>query len=287
MEENRKEEPDVNPEETPAEKRKNSFETNYAKHLFARPKETPEKALATRPVDDEYNVVYRIIKDQIYAVLELELKPNQIVFVDANAVTAMDPQILFVNKLRGGLLDVLRKALGLDVLFLNQFSADQHPGYLHLSPPLPGDVCHYFLTQEKGVYLKSDNFLACQPTVKIDTNFLSMKHFYNDNQTVLLRLVGGGDLWFSTYGGLLEIPINGTLLYNPDYIVAFEDTLDYEMIKNEKLSTDKLRGDVWGGQGRLCKFSGEGRAWIQARQPNSFLNYAQSILVSLRFPRMR
>lgn len=265
----------------------NSFETNYDKHLFARPKENADKTPSTRPMDEDYNVAYRINKDQIYAVLELELKPNQIVFVNANAVTAMDSQILFVNKLRGGLLDILRKALGLETLFLNQFSANQHPGYLHLSPPLPGDVCHYFLTREKGIYLKSDNFLACQPTVKIDTNFRSMKHFYNDNQTVLLRLIGEGDLWFSTYGGLLEIPIDGSLAYNPDYIVAFEDTLDYEMKKDEKLSTDKLRGDVWGGQGRLCKFSGEGRVWVQARQPNSFLNYAQAILLSLRFPRLQ
>jgi len=287
MEENRQKSPEENSEETPEQNRQNSFETNYAKHLFARPKETSEKDGAARPIDDEYNVVYHINKDQVYAVLDLELKPNQIVFVDANAVTAMDSQILFVNKLRGGLLDILRKALGFDSLFLNQFSADQRPGHLYLSPPLPGDVCHYFLTREKGIYLKSDNFLACQPTVKIDTNFRSMKHFYNDNQTALLRLVGGGDLWFSTYGGLLEIPLEGSLLYNPDYIVAFEDTLDYEMIKNEKLSTDKLRGDVWGGQGRLCQFSGEGRVWIQARQPNSFLNYVQSILVSLRFPRLR
>jgi uncharacterized protein (TIGR00266 family) len=276
-----------NLEENREEQPQNSFETNYAKHLFARPKESQEKEGSSRPVDDEHNVTYSISKDPVYATLELELKPNQIVFVDANAVTAMDGEILFVNKLRGGLLDILRKALGIDALFLNQFSADQHPGYLHLSPPLPGDVCHYFLTREKGIYLKSDNFLACQPTVKIDTNFRSMKHFYNDGQTFLLRLVGTGDLWFSVYGGLLEIPLNGSFLYNPDYIVAFEDTLDYEMIKNEKLSTDKLRGDVWGGQGRLCKFSGEGRIWIQARQPNSFLNYAQSLLLSLRFPRIR
>ncbi|MEB3161008.1 MAG: TIGR00266 family protein [Synechocystis sp.] len=274
-------------EENQEEKQQNSFETNYAKHLFVRPKESSEKEDGSRPINDDYNVAYRITKDQVYATLDLELKPNQIVFVDANAVTAMDAEILFVNKLRGGLLEILRKALGLDALFLNQFSASQHPGYLHLSPPLPGDICHYFLTREKGIYLKSDHFLACQPTVKIDTNFRSMKHFYNDNQTFLLRLVGAGDLWFSVYGGLLEIPLNGSFLYNPDYIVAFEDTLDYEMKKSEKLSTDKLRGDGWGGQGRLCQFSGEGRVWIQARQPNSFLNYAQSILLSLRFPRIR
>ncbi|MGA1622234.1 MAG: TIGR00266 family protein [Synechocystis sp.] len=278
---------DENSQENQEENRKSSFETNYAKHLFVRPKEKSAKDTGSRPIDDDYNVVYRINKDQNYAVLELELKPTQIVFADANAVTTMDSQILFVNKLRGGLLDTLRKALGLDSLFLNQFSADQHPGYLNLAPPLPGDVCHYFLTREKGIYLKTDNFLACQPTVKIDTNFRDMKHFCNDSQTFLLRLVGAGDLWFSVYGSLVEIPLEGNVLFNPDYVVAFEDTLDYEMIKNEGLATDKLRGDVWGGRGRLCQFSGEGRIWIQARQPNSFLNFAQSILRSLRFPRLR
>lgn len=264
-----------------------SRETNYAKHLFASPKAKADSNIAFRPIDDEHNLRYSISTDEHYAVLELELKPNQIIFADANAVTAMDANVVFVNKLRGGLLDILRKALGLDVLFLNQFSAEKRPGTLTLSAALPGDVCHYFLTREKGLYLKSDSFLACQPTVRIDTNFRSMKHFYNDNQTVLLRLVGTGDLWFSIYGGLVEVPIEGSWLYNPDYIVAFEDTLDYETVKNDKFATDKLRGDVWGGQGRLCRFTGEGRIWMQARQSNSFLNYAQSILMSLRFPRLR
>lgn len=262
------------------------LEEDYTKHLFAHPKDSPDVGKYIRPIDDDFNIPYAINCHPIYSTLELILKPNQIVFVDANVVTAMDNHILFVNKLRGGLLDVLRKALGSDALFLNQFTADQSPGHLHLSPALPGDICHYFLTMEKGIYLRADNFLACQPTVKIDTNFASMKHFYNDAQSFLLRLVGEGDLWFSLYGSLLEIPVDGPILYNPDYIVAFEDTLDYEMIKQEGLSTDKLRGDVWGGRGRLCRFTGRGKLWLQARQVNSFLNYAQSILLNLRFPRL-
>lgn len=180
----------------------------------------------------------------------------------------------------------MKRAVGQDVLFLNQFTAEQGVGHLYLSPALPGDIFHYHLTQEKGLYLKSDTFLACEPTAKLDANFRGMKHFYNDHQTYLLRLVGVGDIWFSSYGGFVEIPINGEMLFNPDYIVAFEDTLDYEMIKNDKLSTDRLRAELWGDQGRLCRFSGEGQIWLQARQVNSFLNFLQSILINLRFPRL-
>ncbi len=269
------------------EEAEESYEEDYTQHLFVHPKEANDDGKESRPIDDEFNIRYAINCHPLYSTLELILKPNQIAFVNANLVTAMDGSILFVNKLRGGLLDVLRKAIGSDVLFLNQFTADQSIGHLHLSPALPGVVCHHFLTTEKGIYLRADNFMACQPTVTIDTNFASMKHFYNDTQSFLLRLVGEGDLWFSLYGGLVEIPIDGSLFYNPDYIVAFEDTLDYEIIKQEGLSTDKLRGDIWGGRGRLCRFTGQGKLWLQSRQANSFLNYAQSILLSLRFPRLR
>ncbi|MBD2654808.1 MULTISPECIES: TIGR00266 family protein [Synechocystis] len=261
------------------------LEEDYTQHLFAHPREAGADSQG-RPMDDEFNLPYSINGHALYATLELTIKPGQIVFVDANVVTTMDRYILFVNKLRGGLLDILRKALGTDALFLNQFTAEQNVGHLQLAPALPGDICHHFLTIEKGIYLRADNFLACQPTVKIDTNFASMKHFYNDSESFLLRLVGQGDLWFSLYGGLVEISIDGNLAYNPDYIVAFEDTLDYEMTKQEGLATDRLRGDVWGGKGRLCRFTGQGKIWLQARQANSFLNYIQSILLNLRFPRL-
>lgn len=63
--------------------------------------------------------------------------------------------------------------------------------------------------------------------VKIDINFVSMKYFYNDSESFLLCLVGQGDLWFSFYGGLVQVFMNGDLVYNFDYIVVFEDILDY------------------------------------------------------------
>lgn len=261
------------------------LEEDYTQHLFTHPREVGGDK-QVRPTDDEFNLPYSINGHALYSTLELTLKPGQIVFVDANVVTTMDRSVLFVNKLRGGLLDVLRKAIGIDVLFLNQFTAEQNVGHLQLAPALPGDICHHFLTIEKGIYLRADNFLACQPTVQIDTNFASMKHFYNDSESFLLRLVGQGDLWFSLYGGLVQVSMDGNLAYNPDYIVAFEDTLDYQMTKQEGLAVDRLRGDVWGGKGRLCRFTGKGKIWLQARQANSFLNYIQSILLNLRFPRL-
>ncbi len=260
---------------------------NYLENLLAQPKESKHKKnVRVRLLDQEYNIGYKIHQDELYAVLELELKPNQIVLVDANSVTTMDESTLFISKLRGGLLDVLRQTLGQDGLFLSQFTAEKSLGHLSLTPALPGDIYHYFLTSEKGIYLKSDAFLACQPTTKLDTAFSDIKYFYNDSQTYLLRLIGTGDLWFSVCGGLIEIPNTSTMVYNPDYVAAFEDTLDYTIVKKDQLSTEKLRSDVWGGQGRLCRFLGEGKIWLQARQTNSFLDFVQSFLGNLRFPRL-
>lgn len=113
------------------------LEEDYTQHLFAHPREAGGDN-QVRPTDDEFNLPYSINGHALYATLELTLKPGQIVLVDANVVTAMDRSVLFVNKLRGGLLDVLRKALGIDTLFLNQFTAEQSVGHLQLAPALPG-----------------------------------------------------------------------------------------------------------------------------------------------------
>ncbi|BFM40677.1 TIGR00266 family protein [Synechocystis sp. LKSZ1] len=255
------------------------IEENLAESLILSAKEGREKKAEPPEVRDIY---FTVDHEPLYTTLDLELTPKKSILVDASTVVAMDPSVTLMTKLRGGLLQNLAKILGREVIVLNQFSADSQAGHLRLAPPLPGDIHHYHLSDKKGLYLHSSHFLACKPTVQINTHFTGMQDFYNDDSTALLHFTGQGDLWFSSCGGLLDVAVDETITFNPDYVLAFEDSLDYEVEVCEGLCADHLKENLFGGKGRLCRLRGEGQVWLQSRQDHSFLNYLKSFLPSVR-----
>jgi uncharacterized protein (TIGR00266 family) len=192
----------------------------------------------------------------------------------------MDSSIVFIANLQDGLLKNLTNFLGKEILFINQFSAEEKPGKIFLSPGLPGNIHHYYLTPKTGILLQSSCFIACMPTVQIDLKFSGMTDFWGNESTCLLRMIGSGDLWFSSYGGILEIPVKDHFLINTGYIVAFEETLNYEVQAIADLAINSSKTKYYGGQGLVCRFKGEGKVWIQLRQANSFLNFLESSLIN-------
>ncbi len=249
------------------------MEKNFAENLIINIKD----GRAKKSNDSEDNgTKFTIENESLHATLNLQLKPHKSILVDASVFMAMDPSITLMTKLRGGLVQNLTNSLGKEVLLLNQFGAEKQAGSIHLSPALPGTLHHYSLSAKTGIYLQSSHFMACEPTVQINTTFAGMKDFYNDPGTFLLHCIGQGNLWFNAYGGVLELPLDDDLRLNPDYILAFEDTITYTIESVEGLCADNLKGGFFGGNGRLCRFQGEGRVWMQTRQTHGLLNYIWS-----------
>ncbi|MEB3309435.1 MAG: TIGR00266 family protein [Snowella sp.] len=228
-----------------------------------------------KEIEEEHDLDFSIENGPLYSSLILDLKPSQTVLAEASVIEAMDSSITLIAKLQDGLLKTLTKALGKELLFINQFAAEFKPGRLFLAPPLPGHIHHYYLTGRTGILLQSSHFIACVPTVQIDIKFLGMKNFFNDTSTFLLRTIGQGDVWFSSYGGLVEITVQDDFLVDTGYVVAFEDTLNYDIEMIEGLVIKSDRTKYYGGKGLVCRFKGEGKVWIQARQTNAFLNFIE------------
>ncbi len=255
------------------------MEDNFEENLFRNVKEKRDN----KPeILEDHDIDFVIDNHPFFALLTLELLPRKTVLVEASLLCNLEHNVTLLTRLEGGLLQTLAKTLGREPLALNQFTVDGHSGKLTLSPSLPGDILHYYLKDNRGIFLKSVSFLACKPTVQIDARFEGMQGFYNDDSDVLLHLMGQGDLWFSCYGGIAAISVSEEMWFNPDYVVAFEDGLNYEVVENEGLSAEKNRLNMWGGKGRLCRFWGEGQLWLQSRQENMFLNFLQPFLPHLR-----
>ena len=99
-----------------------------------------------------------------------------------------------------------------------------------------------------------------------------MKGFFSGESLFLIKASGNGDIWFSSYGAILEIPVNGSYIVDTGYIVAFEDTLNYNVEMLGGLSFKSLKTSIFGGEGLVCRFSGQGKLWIQTRHLGSLIN---------------
>lgn len=218
-------------------------------------------------------IAFNIEHSPAYASLNLKLRANQTVLVESGAMAAMDTCIKMKSKVQGGLMKGIGRMLGGESLFVSEFTAAGSSGELLVSPGVPGDIQHYQLTGSNGLLVQSSGFVAASPTVQMDTKFQGFKGFFSGESLFLIKVTGSGDFWFSSYGAIVEIPVSGNYVVDTGYIVAFEDTLNYNVEMLGGLSWKGLRTGVFGGEGLVCRFQGRGTLWVQSRNLYPLINF--------------
>ncbi len=216
---------------------------------------------------------YRVEHNPAYGILVVTLEAHQNILVETGAMVAMDTCIKMKSGVRGGLGKGIGRMLGGESLFISEFTAEKKRGELYISPAIPGDINHYFLDNKCGLMVQSTGFLACSSTVELDTQFQGFKGFFSGESLFLLKASGNGDFWFNSYGAIIEINVEDNYVVDTGYIVAFEDTLSYDVEVIGGLSFRNLRTGILGGEGLVCRFSGSGRLWIQSRNLYCLMNY--------------
>lgn len=217
-------------------------------------------------------IAYEIEHSPAYASLRIDLKANQKVMVESGAMAAMDTCIKMKSKVQGGFLKGIGRMVTGESFFVSEFTAEGKAGQLYISPGVPGEIQHYYLNGN-ALMIQSSGFVAASPTVEIDTKFQGFKGFFSGESLFLLRATGEGDIWFSSYGAIVEIPVEGDYVVDTGYIVAFEDSLNYQVEMLGGLSFRGLKTGVFGGEGLVCRFRGKGRLWIQSREIYGLLNF--------------
>jgi uncharacterized protein (TIGR00266 family) len=220
-------------------------------------------------------IAYEIEHSPAYASLKVNLQADQSIIVESGGMMAMDPHIKMKSKLKGGLMKSVGRMLGGESLFLSEFTASKKSGRLFIAPGLPGDIQHYYLESNSGknLVIQSAGFVACSPQVNIDSKFRGLQGFLGESTLFMLKASGQGDVWFSSYGGILEVPVRGDYIVDTGYIVAFEDTLDFQVEVMGGISWKNLKTSILGGEGLVCRFRGYGRLWLQSRHIFSLLNF--------------
>jgi len=220
------------------------------------------------------SIAFEIHHRPDFALLKVELAAGQRIMAEPSAMISMDPSIRLKSGLKGGLLKSLGRAFGGESLIINTFTADNSPGEVLFAPGPMGDIHHYHLQGGNELLVQRGGYLANTDGVEVTGKWQGAKGFFSGEGLILLKASGQGDIFFNTYGAVIEIDVNGGYVVDTGYIVAFESTLSYRVgiLPGQNMGS-KIKSFVFGGESLVCHFSGAGKLWIQTRAIAPFIRW--------------
>ncbi|MGV2340087.1 MAG UNVERIFIED_CONTAM: TIGR00266 family protein [Planctomycetaceae bacterium] len=166
----------------------------------------------------------------------------------------------------GGLLSGVKRMFAGENYFLNHFTAQQDGQILILGPTMQGDVIHHRL-RGGTLLIQGSSWLASTPGVTIDASWQGLgKAFFSGEGAFWIRAQGQGDIFLSSFGAIYEVEVNGQYTVDTGHIVAFEDTMQFQIVKAGRQSDWQSAG--WR---RSClPLHRPGKLYCQSHNPTSF-----------------
>lgn len=208
-----------------------------------------------------------------YALAIVHLDAGETVVGEAGAMVSMDTHLKMETTaaskpdqgMMGALFSGLKRLVAGESFFQNRFTAATTPGEVTFAPTLVGDIATYELSGG-ALMLQSTAYLCSAPTVTVDTKWGGAKSFFGGEGLIMLKASGTGLIAFNSFGAIKAIEVDGEFTVDTGHIVAFEDSLKFNVVR----FGDGLKSFLFGGEGLVCKFRGKGRLYIQTRNPQAF-----------------
>lgn len=199
-----------------------------------------------------------------YGMLNVKIPSGKTLKVEASAMAWMDSSLTIKSKMKGG----LKRLVSGENLFISEFTASSGDAEMGIAPGSPGEIGHIYL-EDSTVYIQNSAFLASAPDLDVSVEFQGFKGFFSGEKLFMIKCSGTGDLWFNTYGGLIEIDVEHNYVVDTGYIVGFTEGLSYDV-----RPVAGLKSLFFSGEGLVCQFSGSGKVWIQTRLAPAFVKWA-------------
>lgn len=166
----------------------------------------------------------------------------------------------------GSILGGLTRLLAGESFFVNHFTSSGQPGEVILGTTLSGDMMEYQV-DGPGLLVQSGSYVASAPSVDMDIRWQGLgKTFFSGESMFFIHLSGKGQAIFNSFGAIYPIEVNGEYIVDTGHIVAFEESLEYEITK----AGGSWLSAIMGGEGLVCKFKGQGTVWCQSHNAGSF-----------------
>lgn len=176
---------------------------------------------------------------------------------------------------RSGLGSAARSMLAGESFFTAIYTAKRDGERLILAPNDSGEIRSLDVKEGARYFIASGAFLACTSEVRLSLKYAGVKGWMATRGFFLMRTEGEGTVFVSSFGALVEQKLaeGERFVLDNRYIVAFSDSMTYEMVKVAKT----LKGSYLSGEGLVNRFTGPGTLLYQTRARPS-RGFLQSIL---------
>ena len=205
-----------------------------------------------------------------FAMATLHLDEGESVRAEAGAMMAMTTNVDIATSTQGGVLKGLRRSvLGGESFFMNTFTSKGSNENIVVAPALPGDIITWPIG-DTPVYLQSGSYLASSGSVDIDSKWGGAKTFFSKEGLFMLKCSGVGDLVVSSYGAIrtLDLAAGEQYVVDTGHMGGGQEGVGYAVRK-----AGNWKSTMLGGEGFIVELTGPGRAYIQTRSPESFIDW--------------
>lgn len=212
---------------------------------------------------------HRIEHAPTFTTLEFDLDEGDVVSAQPGCMLAMTTGLDVTAgagthmKGTGGISRAARSMLAGESFFTANYRAKRGGERLVLAPAEMGEIRGLEVKPGAHYFIATGAFLACTGGVQLSLEYAGVKGLMATRGLFLMRTTGEGTVFISSYGALVEQPLaeGERFVLDNRYIVAFADTMRYEMVK----VTSSLRHSYFSGEGLVNRFTGPGSLLYQTR----------------------
>lgn len=201
-----------------------------------------------------------------HCLARVALAEGESIVAESGAMVGMSTNVVLKTE-TGGMLSGVKRLFGGESFFRNTFYPERGAGEVLLAQALSGDMLVLPMTTA-GFFVQGSSFVASSPNVRIETKLGGFRTFFAGEGLFVLKATadGPGTLLLGAFGGIEELACDGNLVIDTGHLVAWDATLDFSVGKS---------GSGWiaswlSGEGLVCHFTGQGRIWIQTRNPSEY-----------------
>jgi uncharacterized protein (TIGR00266 family) len=213
---------------------------------------------------------YEIRNGPASAVLEVALERGEEIRATQGAMMTRSPDVSMEANVGGedGIGGMVKRAVSDGPSPVETtFTAERDDAMVTFAPDYPGDVTAVDVTEDDPLRVRSGSILAWDAGVTQSVGIEEPAGGQSSGELRTIELSGRGMAFLSSFGAVSErvVTPEDPLVADEDHLVAWRDGLDRT---SERVGA--VRTDTLGGEGNVTTFTGNGRVWLQARNPVLF-----------------
>ena len=214
---------------------------------------------------------YQITERPSYAMVEVSLANGEEIQTKPGVMMTRSGGVEVQSDVGGdaGVMGTVKRAVSDErSLVDNTYVATADDEEVTIVPEHPGDVIAVNVAEQGELRVQSGSLLAWEPLVERSTELNNISNMFSSGELTVLGLSGQGVAFFSAFGSMVEREVRDgdPLIVDEDHLVAWTPSLSMDRRKD-----GSLKSTILGGEGFVTEFQGNGRVWLQTRDPMLFM----------------